>query len=384
MRNFLQILLIILSEILSFFNKFIPKSDKKILFFSNPSYNDNARALLQWSVENLPQGKYSFYSCVKISTNGEKNNIKFISRVKGLFVFLRAKYVFYDIGTTRIRPSEKQMVVQLWHGTPLKMIGRSVSKIKKQERLDDFSFVITTSEKFLKVFALAFECDEKKVRLFEYPRNDYLLKPDFSILQNYQNKVYKKNILWMPTFRKSFLDKNTGVNTFSLPYFEDMKGLEDLNEYLRNNDSFLTVKLHPADISNSLSFPFFSNIKIFNIQEYNSYNIPNYSFVSCFDMLITDYSSIYFDWLLLDRPMAFTINDLAEYSSQRGFIFENPLEYMPGEIIRSTDQFYEVLDRIINNIDNFSVDRKRLRDYSHSVNWNGDACEQIMNYLGIK
>ena len=384
MRNLLQILLIILSEILSFINKLIPKSSNKILFFSNPTYNDNVRALLQWSVENLPQEKYSFYSCVKISTKGLNNNIKFISRIKGLFVFLRSKYVFYDIGTTRIRPSKYQVVVQLWHGTPLKMIGRSVSKIKKQERLDDFSFVITTSKEFLKVFSSAFECDEKKVHLFEYPRNDYLLKPDFSLLKSYQKKTYKKNILWMPTFRKSFLDKKTDMDTLSLPYFEEMKELEELNEYLKSNDSFLTVKLHPADIANSLTFPDFSNIKIFNILEYNSYNIPNYSFVACFDMLITDYSSIYFDWLLLDRPIAFTINDLSEYSSQRGFIFENPLEYMPGEIVRSTNQFYEVLGRIINNIDNYSVDRKKIRDYSHSVKWNGDACEQIMNYLGIK
>ena len=65
----------------------------------------------------------------------------------------------------------------------------------------------------------------------------------------------KKNILWMPTFRKSFLDKNTGVNTFSLPYFEDMKGLEDLNEYFKKLFGERTLKIKiEVDINPPLKF----------------------------------------------------------------------------------------------------------------------------------
>ncbi len=381
MRSFLQRVIILVSSFLSIINKIIPKNDSIILFYTNPSYNDNVMALLVWCKENLTPKNFKLYSCVKVSKCNEQNNIYFISRLTGLFIFLKAKYVFYDIGTTRIKPSKDQIVVQLWHGTPLKKIGRDVSTLKKSERMNDFSFVITTSNDFINIFADVFECSKDNVKVFEYPRNDYLLKPEYEVLNTYQKSRYEKNILWMPTFRKSFIDIPKVGNKYplSLPIFEKEEELQELNERLKSRNYYLTIKLHPADYQNSLLLPEFTNIKIFNKEQFNLLNVVNYSFVSCFDVLITDYSSIYFDWLLLNRPIAFTIDDIAMYSEKRGFIFDNPLEYMPGEIISDSSHFYQFIDKISENTDEYGEKRRLLKEKMHSVEWHGDACKSIMD-----
>ena len=91
-----------------------------------------------------------------------------------MFVFLFSKYVFYDGGTTKIKPSKRQIVFSLWHGTPLKKIGRSVEKSSKFDRFNDFTYILTTSENCKNIFAESFECSLDKVIVSGYPRNDYL------------------------------------------------------------------------------------------------------------------------------------------------------------------------------------------------------------------
>ena len=385
MRKLLYFVRIILSNLLSFLNEFIPKDENKILFYTNQSYNDNVMALLLWCTENGYQEKFSLYSCVKISVPDSQKNIFFISRLKGLFVFLKAKYVFYDVGTTRIKPVSTQKVVQIWHGTPLKKIGRVVANTIKNDRFNDFSFIITTSEKFIDIFSEAFECTVDQVKVFEYPRCDYLLKPDRHLFERYQQKTYKKNILWMPTFRNS----QYGVSEYrqkkniSLPFFENAEDIGSLNEILKELDFFLTIKLHPAAVENFLSFPNYTNIKVFTNKNFKSLNVPNYSFVACFDALITDYSSIFFDWLLLDRPLAFTVDDISEYREQRGFVFDNPFDYMPGKILQTKSQLYDFFNDIAKDRDGYREMRNEVKRMSHSAKWQGDACKTLLDYLGI-
>ena len=62
-----------------------------------------------------------------------------------------------------------------------------------------------------------------------------------------------------------------------------------------------------------------------------------YSLLGSADILLTDFSSIYIDYLLLNRPIGFVEDDFDEYSKSRGFIFDNPEEYMPGVKIRSLE-----------------------------------------------
>lgn len=383
MRNLLKLLFSFTSKCLSVLNKFISKRNTFILFYADPAYNDNVRALFQYCLENNYQSKYRLYSTVRINQCKDTENVFFISRMRALFIFLKAKYVFYDVGTTRIKPTSKQIVVQLWHGTPLKKIGRSVSK--SSDRINDFSFVITTADSFIEIFKNAFGCSSDQVKVFEYPRNEFLFKPDYSVMKSYQKKTYKKNILWMPTFRNSRkqMAKFKMAYDTLLPMFSTENMLNELNNFLSEKDFFLTVKLHPAAVENEFPLPSYSNIKIFNNNMYSELGVQNYSFVSCFDVLITDYSSVYFDWLLLDRPLAFTINDISDYNNKRGFVFDNPLDYMPGEIIQTPQQFYDFLCHVENQVDTFSDFRHRVRSLSHTNTIEHGICKALLDDIGI-
>ena len=75
---------------------------------------------------------------------------------------------------------------------------------------------------------------------------------------------------------------------------------------------------------------------------------------------LTDYSSIYFDYLLLDRPIAFLIDDIAQYQQNRGFTVENALDLMPGEKIRTVSELNGFLDRLAKGEDRFQEDRQRV------------------------
>ena len=101
-------------------NRRIPKDPKLILFYTNTGIKDNLKAVLDRMAES---DSYRLV-CSCNSTNGLPGNVKAISNLKGLFVFLRSKTVFYYNGKIPIKPSKKQTVVNLWHGIPLKKIGR--------------------------------------------------------------------------------------------------------------------------------------------------------------------------------------------------------------------------------------------------------------------
>lgn len=80
------------------------------------------------------------------------------------------------------------------------------------------------------------------------------------------------------------------------------------------------------------------------------------------DVLITDYSSVYFDYQLLDRPIGFAIDDVEEYRRNRGFVFDNILDYMPGEKIYSFDELKTFFDHLHKGQDDYSEKRKKVND----------------------
>ena len=84
-----------------------------------------------------------------------------------------------------------------------------------------------------------------------------------------------------------------------------------------------------------------------------------YELVENCDALLTDYSSIYYDYLFLNRPIGFMVGDLDEY--KRGFIIENPMDEMPGDIIHNTSELKHFIRALLNGNDGHEEERLRLR-----------------------
>lgn len=121
---------------------------------------------------------------------------------------------------------------------------------------------------------------------------------------------------------------------------------------------------------------------IFN-EDLKRINIKLYELLGASDALITDFSSVYFDYLLLDKPIGFATDDLKDYKNNRGYTVEDPLSIMPGEKIQNIDEFKSFLTNVSIEHDSFQEERFRVNNLVNSFK-EGNACQRILDYLEIK
>lgn len=368
-------------------NPLVPKKETQIVFYSNLGFRDNVKAVYDYIISNQLNEKYSIIcSCndYKKFKNQNIRNVKFVNTFTGLFYFLTSKYFFYSFGKYPIYPSKNQIVVNLWHGTPLKTIGM-FNKKDKNKKQDYFTYVLAAAPRFVSVMANSFGVDEKKVLLCGHARNDHLFHDTAQMKELFQTNKYEKTFIWLPTFRKqSGADSESGhdFTETKLSIFTDWDSLEELNIHLKKLKSLCIIKLHPLQEWTSDPTRSYSNIIFFTHQAFVEKQLDLYKILAIADGLITDYSSVYFDYLLLNRPIGFTIDDLSSYSNNRGFIFSNPVEYMPGPKIKTKNEFYEFLDLCCSNKDSYEKERMKINDICNYYK-DGYNSQRILELVGI-
>ena len=100
------------------------------------------------------------------------------------------------------------------------------------------------------------------------------------------------------------------------------------------------------------------------------------------DAMITDYSSIYWDYLVLDRPIGFTEDDAEDYGKGRGFIMDDPEKYKPGMKLKTIDDFYKFVDDLAAGVDDYKEQRKEMNEYGNPVT-DGQSCRRALECVGI-
>lgn len=379
-----------LCNIISIFNKFIPKSKNKILFFSSNTISDNSKALLDYMLDNNFNKNYKIVCSAKSHHDylKDKNNIVLSTPIKGIFHILTSKYIFFHGEIIAIKPSKNQVSINLWHGTPLKKFNKLADKLSDY-KYNFFTYLLASSEYFKPVMKECFDCNINQVKVLGHPRNDLLFKKsDILASLGISRKNYNKIFLWMPTFRvskdKYIVDIDDSLRTETgLPIFSTENDLIELNNFLVSVNGIIIIKLHPAQNLDFINIASLSNIKfLMNSDiEYNNYHL--YNLVAQCDSLITDYSSIYFDYLLLDRPIGFTIDDIESYRRNRGFIIDNPESLMPGMKIRNIQDFKDFISNTINNIDTYSDERKKINDLANKYQ-DDNNCKRIIELVKLK
>lgn len=353
---------------LTLINKVIKKDKNLIFFYSNLGFRDNVKAFYDYLIKNKYNSRYKIVVSVndyEDYVNNIPENVTFVDNKQGIKTFMKAKYAFYCFGKYPIKPSKKQMVVNLWHGTPLKRIGNLEAGCEKTD-YNFFTKVLTSAPMYKPIMAQIFGCSESHVEVLGNPRNDEMFKADKlkdTAIRRGSNKV----VLWLPTYRE--YDEEFVISTLK----EDE--LQQLNDFLKSVNCRMIVKLHPlqkAEIKNN-KLPY---IDFISQDELNRQKMTVYTLLRNADGLITDYSSVYFDYMLLDRPIAFAIEDMEQYKDKRGFIFDNPKEYMPGMEIKNLYDIEKFISDIFNEMDEYKEQREKVNDL---VNYykDGDSCERI-------
>lgn len=242
--------------------------------------------------------------------------------------------------------TKQQIVFSLWHGMPLKRIQYLFPKdlTNIANRKLNINITIATSDLMAEIVSRCFNCDISKVKVVGLPRNDYL----FDKLKFKNIPEDQKVIVWMPTYRDGINRKEGVQYEFGLPIVNS-KNYSEINEWCSKNNICIIIKFHPYQkINNILSG--LSNIKIVSediVDEKKHF----YSYLGSADALITDYSSVYIDYLSIDKPIGFILEDYAKYKDDRGFVFDNPIEYMPGVHIYNIEELKNFIEEIAHNID---------------------------------
>lgn len=369
-------------SVASSINKLIPKSSRIILLYSGVEYKDNIKAIGDFLFEHGYDCKYKIYlgeyqrkyNYVEIAGKTHKIHGKLAS----IFIFLRAGYVLYAFNALSIKPSKKQVVFQMWHGMPLKRIFNFGGE--KQREYDFFTHILATSPLFAKIISEAVPCSSDKVVICGQPKTD----PLKNIVETLHGISRQKMIFWAPTFRQAkYWEQNDADLVSLLPLVAD-NSLPEFNEFLQTLDVMIIVKLHPMEnCSDDLEIKM-SNLKIFSHQKFTVQELELYAYLGISSALITDYSSTYIDYLLVNRPIGFTVGNMDEYTRKRGFIFDSPQDYMPGTMIRTQTQLYEFLKSVAAGTDLYAAQRAEINALFNDYDQSKSNCAAVLEYIGVK
>jgi len=259
----------------------------------------------------------------------------------------------------------------------LKKIG-NLEEQKKHIDYNFFSYILATSDVFAEIMKNAFSCKENQIIICGHPRNDFLFNP----IEKYINDS-RQTVLWLPTHRNDEGKKGSKLkNVDSIPLFTNHDNMRQLNDYLKKLNIQLIIKIHPSQNFDYSVYKTYENIDIWTEDQFRKKSFNLYELLGSADALITDYSSVYFDYLLLDRPIAFTLDDMELYSGERGFVFDNPEKYMPGKKIKNKEQFLSFLIDVTEGKDNYKKDREKVNNIANYYT-DGRNCERILKIVGI-
>ena len=282
---------------------------------------------------------------------------------RGLRLNLRAGVVLFTHGLrdVNLALSGGARAVLLWHGTPLKHI--SWDSHFPEERLpvrrahtyahDVLDRITIPAEAMIPTFVSGLRVNPGVLAVTGYPRNDALATPvpdadigvDSEAVESVEELAADHRILlYLPTFR------DAATSAFNML---DVSGLDAL---LERHDAYLLVKPHPDD---PLEPGTLAGDRIRCLPE----SVDSHTLLPLADALLTDYSSVYFDYLLLDRPVLFYAPDLDRYRADRGFYFDYE-DVTPGPVARTDAELLTAVDRTLapDHDDEFADERARVRE----------------------
>ena len=216
-----------------------------------------------------------------------------------------------------------------------------------------------------------------------YPIHDLLYVPSEKELSKITDAHYDKVILWMPTFRKGKAFGRNDSNfdePLGIPIFYDIDALSKLNQKLKIKNTLLIIKIHPMQDKKTIKVEDMSNVKVLDGDSVRKLNVDNYRLMKDADALISDYSSAAYDYLHLDRPIGFTVDDAKEY--KLGFIVNPPEQLMGGQVITNQLDFINFIDSVLKNEDPYKNKRHKIFDKVFKFH-DGNSCQRLANFLKL-
>ena len=373
----------------------MPRSKKIWVYGSfHGAFNDNSKHLFIYANEHVTEKKHVWISTKRSTVHHIRQlgyTAYWVASPLGIWHALRGKYWFVNGYTSDIAffLSGGAVVINLWHGLPWKCIefgikkGALAKRYTRENRVDAFmhpavfirpDYVLSSSKFMTDIFAYSFRIDTKQCLRCGYPRNSLLGKPRHDVLNFIRRNEAKETLLfaqklqeyqtvyiYMPTWRDS--QKNL---------FAKGIDLNALNAVMAEQNAFAIMKPHPN--TTTPTHTDYSNL-VFMDNTADVYTILPFT-----DVLITDYSSVMFDYPLMpNKGMILYQYDYNEYVSEREFNFS-----LEGNIIGHKVTSFDELLNVIRHKDYLLSESERatfLQKFWGDTLQQQDACADIIRQI---
>lgn len=369
--------------------KVVSVDDKTVIFiaFHGRGYTDNPKYIHQEMLKQSRFDDYRFVWAVKKpkTTEIERSKVIRYNSLSYFYYMCKAKYWIVNCKLPKhIQKKENQFYLQTWHGTPLKRLAHDIVEVENQtfyrsgmnrKQMTDtydndvskYNYMIAPNEFSFEVFQSAFRINPERLIKTGYPRNDFLTNIKAEEIDEIKARFHipanKKVLLYAPTWRDN--SYNTRGYTFELKAdFHRWKEVLGDEYIVLFKPHYLIINKFEGDES----------LKDFLISVDANADINDLYVIS--DVLVTDYSSVFFDYANLNRPMYFYMFDLEEYADElRGFYFDI-YEKMPGDIISNEED-------LLQKIKEGNYDYSRLETFNQKFNeWqDGHASQRVLNLV---
>ena len=385
-------------------SKLIPKSNNLWIFgaWYGDQYSDNTSYLFEYIYkEKLPIRAIWLSNNNKIISHLRSMGYRAYNKksINGFWYGSRAGVTFINCGYDDVNKYciRGSLIIQFWHGIPLKkikyddMINENIQRhptitfirnsiFKLLPFLNEkYDLIISSGSKVTNHFESAFKINKSNIVETGYPRMDVILSENLayskSQLHNYDDAPVEKFILYAPTHR--------GEGTREYDMFSYLN-FDEINEFLQKHKTIMLIKMHYYE-SNKITFHCvneYSHIHFLNYQEINDIN----RVLNHIDVLITDYSSVFYDFLVLDRPVLFAPFDLEEYQKIDRELYEDYSSATPGPICQNWNEIQIQLEKYFSGEDAYQTERKEIfkQYFKYSDNRNSERIlDTVINHLTL-
>lgn len=353
----------------------------------NRTFNYNSSYLFLYVKEHCPEihPYYVMNDDKKREELGEKYGKEYFldgKTMAGIRKILSCKVWFtstapplYGVGFRK-----KYVILNLWHGIPLKKIGMEqknlswfTRKYYKYFFADNYEGVVTTSSHLVHIMSRSFLVEPERIKVWGQPRNDVLFSSNSEgkgLEEVFSGELppYEKVVLYAPTFRDH--------EPTQLFPFQDMDR-ERLCQWLEEKKIFLCIRLHLYD---QTGYQWIQELdrtgsRIRFLNEDRTVDIMEA--LKEFDLLITDYSSIYMDYLLTGKPVLFLPYDQEAYLKERGMNFPYD-QVTPGPKPKTFQEFLNSMEDLLYNHDGYVRQRESVNNFLNEIQ--RPCCADICKY----
>lgn len=356
-----------------------------IVIESHNDFDCNGGAFYDYLIKNNYNKKYKIVWVLKHPEDAPKclpRNVVLVPEYKPSvrkdYYICIAKYFTYD-QNCHTKLKKGQISIYFSHGS----VGLKdcTGLISLPDNLD---YCLTASDFFAPIDARQYlwEYPNKKQVICGFPEHDRFYDNKTGDLEKIVDYKFDKVILWMPTFRVTDLNRKDSIieQKLGIPLISTLEEYKSIDEKLKQKNVLLIIKIHPKQNLETLMIKDTGNIKVLTGDRVKVLNVDNIALMKDVDALVSDYSSAAYDFLHMNKPIAYDFSDLESYS--RGIVVDDPHEMIAGHEIKNIEDFYNFIDDVSEGKDPYKKQREQLFDKIFKYH-DGNSCKRIAELLKL-